>query len=161
MEDTISVTGSLRAKAPTAKEKSAIQRSVTELLDTLAPHRVVKRSDPEPRAIEPYRTPAGCVLQADDAALSVSWFADTRGSDGAGELQISVWRGVVSRGGSSYRRPAKATVVLEETARPLQSSLTGAVWRNDSGIEFDTAALAAHCMDLLNQQIKALEIKLA
>lgn len=145
----------LRSAAPTAKEKSAIQRSVTELLDTLAPHRVVKRGDPEPRAIEPYRTPAGCVLQARDAAVSVTWFADTRSSNSAGELQISVWKGVVSRGGSSYRRPAKATIVAEETARPVNSSTTGALWRRDDGTEFDTASLAEHCMNLLSDQIKA------
>jgi len=145
----------LRSAAPTAKEKNAIQRSVTELLDALAPHRVVKRGDPEPRAIESYRTPAGCVLQAPDAAVSVSWFADTRAGNTAGELQISVWKGVVSRGGSSYRRPTKATIVSEETARPQHSSITGAVWRSDDGTEFDTPALAQYCMNLLAEQIKS------
>jgi hypothetical protein len=146
---------SVRQAAPTAKEKSAIHRSVVELLDTLAPPRVVRRGDPEIRAIEPYRTPAGCVLQAQDAAISVSWFADARANNSVGELQISVWKGVVSRGGSSYRRPAKATVVSEETARPLHTSSSGAVWRSDNGTEFDTPALAAYCMNLLTNQIKA------
>ena len=144
-----------RQSAPTAKEKSAIQRSVNELLDALAPQRAVKRGEPERRAIEQYRTPAGCVLQAHDAAISVSWFADNRANDSAGELQISVWKGVVSRGGSSYRKPAKATVISEETARPQPPSATGAVWRSDSGIEFDTAELAAHCMTLLTDQINS------
>ena len=155
MENTNTSGDAVRHTAPTAKEKSAIQRSVTELLDALAPHRVVKRSEPEPSAIELYRTPAGCILQARDAAISVSWFADTRANDNAGELQISVWSGVVSRGGSSYRRPAKATVVSEETARPLHPSTSGAVWRSDNGTEFDTQALAAHCMELLANQIEA------
>ncbi len=155
MDNTTSVDSGERHAAPTAKEKSAIQRSVNELLDTLAPQRTVKRSEPEPRAIEHYRTPGGCILQARDAAISVSWFADNRANDTAGELQISVWKGVVSRGGSSYRRPTRATIVSEETACPQQASASGAVWRSNSGIEFDTPGLAAHCMDLLTDQINS------
>lgn len=155
MDNADTSVGAVRQAAPTAKEKSAIQRSVTELLDALAPHRVVKRGDPEPSAIELHRTPDGCVLQARDAAISVSWFADNRGNDNPGELQISVWKGVVSRGGSSYRRPAKATLVFEETARPVQASLSGAVWRSVNGTEFDTPSLAAHCMELLADQMKS------
>jgi hypothetical protein len=153
VETTTRTNGGLWSSAPTAKDKSAVQRSVTQLLDTLAPHRVVKRRDEAPSPIEQYRTPDGCILQARDAALSVTWFADNRAQDTIGELQISVWSGVVSRGGSSYRRPAKATVVVEQTARPQQPSLDGAMWRSDDGLEFDTASLAAHCMDLLNKQI--------
>jgi hypothetical protein len=142
------------ATTPTAKEKSAVQRSVTALLDTLAPERVVKRGETLHSAIEQHRTPAGCVLQAEDSALSVSWFADNR-SDTIGELHVNVWRGVVSRGGSSHRKPVKASIVSEKVLRPLTGSTEGCVWRADNGTEFDTPSLAAHCVALLEKQMKS------
>lgn len=145
----------LRANAPTAKEKSAVQRAVTQLLDTLAPHKVVKRSDELHGPIEQHRTPAGCVLQARAAAISVSWFADSRAQDTLGELHINVWNGVVSRGGSSHRRPTKATIVSEKVVRPTLIVGDACVWRTEDGTEFETPALAAHCTALLDQQIKA------
>ena len=147
-------TGRGWSTAPTAKEKSAVQRSVTALLDALAPEKVVKRGDTFHGPIEQHRTPAGCVLQAENAALSVSWFADTR-SETLGELHINVWRGVVSRGGSSHRKPAKATIVSEHVLRPITSSTEGCLWRAQDGAEFDTPSLAARCVALLDKQIKA------
>lgn len=147
-------TGRGWSTAPTAKEKSAVQRSVTALLDALAPEKVVKRGDTIHGPIEQHRTPVGCVLQAENAALSVSWFVDTR-SESLGELHVNVWRGVVSRGGSSHRKPAKASIVSENVLRPVTSSTEGALWRADDGTEFDTPSLAARCIVLLDRQIKA------
>jgi hypothetical protein len=139
---------------PTAKEKSAVQRSVTKLLDALAPEKSVKRSD-EPRArVEQHRTPAGCVLQAKTAAVSVSWFADRR-EQTLGELHVNLWNGVVSRGGSSHRKPEKATVVKELVLKPRESLTEACVWRAEDGREFDTASLEAYCVALLEGQIKA------
>ena len=138
--------------SPTANEKSTVQRSVTELLDSLAPERVVKRGDTLQGPIEQHRTPSGCVLQAEDAALSVSWFADNRGQT-LGELHVNVWSGTVSRGGSSHRKPAKAEVVSETVLYPMDSSLVGSVWRTSAGKEFDTPALVAHCIALLRAQM--------
>jgi hypothetical protein len=139
--------------SPTAKEKSAVQRSVTELLDSLAPERVPKRGDTPHRRIEQHRTPTGCVLQAQAAAVSVSWFADNRGRT-LGELHVNVWDGVVSRGGSSHRKAAKAELVRELVLHPSVSSLEGRVWRADDGREFDTPGVSAHCLALLEEQIK-------
>jgi hypothetical protein len=141
------------AAGPTAKEKSAVQRSVTALLDALAPERVIKRDSVVSGPVERYRTPGGCVLQAGDAALSLSWFA-ARTSESIGELHINVWRGTVSRGGSSYRRTAHASIVSERVLYPVTSPDERCLWRTDDGIEFDTAALAAHCGALLDEQIK-------
>jgi hypothetical protein len=143
-----------RVVAPTAKEKSAVQRAVTQLLDTLAPHKVVKRSDEIHGPIEQHRTPAGCILQARAAALSVSWFSDTRAQETLGELHINVWNGVVSRGGSSHRRPTKATIVSEKVVRPILIAGDACVWRTEDGKEFETPALAEHCTSLLEKQIK-------
>lgn len=140
--------------APTAKEKSAVQRAVTELLDSLAPERVVKRGDMLHGPIEQHRTPVGCVLQAESAALSVSWFVDNR-SDTLGELHVNVWRGIVSRGGSSHRKPAKASIISERVFRPMTKSIEGCIWRGDDDKEFDTPALAKFCIALLEAQIKA------
>ena len=148
------ITGRGWSTAPTAKEKSAVQRAVTALLGALAPERVVKRGDTLQGPIEQHRTPAGCVLQGENAALSVSWFADNR-SETLGELHVNVWRGVVSRGGSSHRKPAKASIISEHVLRPITSSTVGCLWRGDDGREFDTAALAARCLSWLEDQIKS------
>lgn len=154
MDDTTNTTPRAWNTSPTTREKSTVQRSVTQLLDVLAPERVVKRSDALPGPIEQHRTLSGCVLQAEDSALSVSWFADNRGQT-LGELHVNVWNGVVTRGGSSHRRPAKAELVSELVLKPMEKSLDNAVWRADDGREFDTAALGAHCMALLRKQIAA------
>ena len=138
--------------SPTAKEKSAVQRSVTELLDLLAPERVPKRGDTPQRRIEQHRTPTGCVLQAQTAAVSVSWFADNRGRT-LGELHVNVWDGVVSRGGSSHRKAAKAELVSELVLLPAVDSLEGRIWRTEDGIEFDSSSLASHCLALLEERI--------
>ena len=79
--------------SPTAKARIAVQRSVTALLDELAPERVLKRVDQLLGPVEQHRTPTGCVLQAAAAAVSVSWFADAGGDAPLGELHIVVWRG--------------------------------------------------------------------
>lgn len=139
--------------APTAKEKSAVQRSVTQLLNVLAPERAVKRGETQHGWVGQHRTPAGCVLQAESAAVSVSWFADSRAQTTVGELHVNVWNGVVSRGGSSYRKPAKASIVTELVLKPMEMSDRGCVWRADDGREFDNNTLAALCNELLDQQV--------
>ena len=56
-------------RAPSAKAKNAVQRSVTALLDELAPERVLTRGEQLRPPIEQHRTPTGCVLQAAAAAV--------------------------------------------------------------------------------------------
>lgn len=155
MEDPGSETRRAWGSSPTAKEKNAIERSVTALLDALAPERVLKRSEQFRGAIEQHRTPSGCVLQGKDAAVSVSWFVDTRSQKTLGELHVNVWQGTVSRGGSSHRKAESATVVAELVLLPLTSSLDDCVWQATDGTRFDTAGLAAHCASLLEKETKA------
>ena len=71
-----------------AKEKNVVQRSVTALLDQLAPERVLKRGDQLQLKVEQHRTPNGCVLQAPTAAVSVSWSSGAAPSPGGEELPI-------------------------------------------------------------------------
>src|SRR5207302_1886560 len=52
------------SSSPSARAKSAVQRSVTQLLDELAPERVLKRVGEVRGPVEQHRTPTGCVLQA-------------------------------------------------------------------------------------------------
>ena len=137
----------------TQKEKNAMQRSVTAIVATLAPERVPRRSEEVKQRIDHHRTPRGCILQASNAALSVSWFSDTR-VENFGELQVSVWDGVISRGGASYRKPAQATLVSEVVLRPADVAAETMCWRDESGREFDTAGLVALCRQLLETQIE-------
>ncbi|HEX2721285.1 MAG TPA: hypothetical protein VHM24_00090 [Gemmatimonadaceae bacterium] len=155
MENSENTTAHRWGSPLTAKEKNAAQRAVNALLDALAPERVLKRADVTRGPIEQHRTPSGCVLQGQGAAVSVSWFVDSRSQATLGELHVNVWRGVVSRGGSSYRKPESATVVSELVLVPIAKPSDDCIWRASNGTEYDTAALAAHCVALLQEQIAA------
>lgn len=134
--------------------KNAVQRSVTALLDELAPERVVKRVEQLRGPVEQHRTPTGCVLQAAEAAVSVSWFADAGNDAVLGELQIMVWRGTVTRRGAPKPRKG-ATIVAELVLRPIEPPSEDCIWRATDGTQYDTAKLAAACLSLLEKQIGA------
>ena len=136
-----------------AKAKNAVQRSVTQLLDELAPERVLKRVGELKGPVEQHRTPTGCVLQAADCAVSVSWFADPTKDAILGELHILVWRGKVARRGAA-RLPKGATVVADLILRPIEPPADDCVWQANDGTQYDTASLAARCLALLEAQIR-------
>ena len=131
----------------TMKERNTIQRAVNALLDELAPERPASRSGREPQALERYRTPSGCVLQAPAEAVTVSWFPESSGDANLGELHVLLWSGVVTRRGSPPR-PGGSTVVRETVLRPMDAGLDGAVWRTEDGTTYDTSALAEYCLSL-------------
>jgi hypothetical protein len=137
-----------------AKEKNAVQRAVTALLDQLAPERVLKRSERLPGTVEQHRTPKGCVLQAPNSAVSVSWFVEGGANAPLGELQVIVWNGVVSRRGAAANREV-AKVVRELVLHPIEAPSDDSIWRATDGSEYDTAGLAAKCIALLEEQIDA------
>ncbi len=142
--------------APTAKEKNAVQRAVTALLDELAPEKVLKRGDRLRGPVEQHRTPNGCVLQAQSAALSVSWFADASEDAPMGLLHIHVWRGVVSRRGAPPRAEP-ATIESSLVLQPVGRVGDDCVWSAGDGARYDTAALTAHCLALLEDVMKVTE----
>jgi hypothetical protein len=140
--------------SPTQKAKNAVQRSVTALLDELAPERVVRRVEEIPGPIEQHRRPNGCVLQAAKAAVSVTWFPDVGVDAVFGELQVNVWHGSVTRRGAGpVRNPA--TTVSEMVLRPIEPPEDGCEWVSSDGTRYSTASLAAKCIALLQQQIAA------
>lgn len=139
--------------SPSAKAKNAVQRSVTALLDELAPERVLKRVEQLQGPVQQHRTPTGCVLQAASCAVSVSWFADASKEAALGELHILVWRGKVARRGAP-RSPKNATVIAEFILRPIEPPTDECLWLSTEGARYDTAALAAKCLALLEAQIK-------
>lgn len=139
----------------TTKARNAVQRSVTKLLDALAPERATSRSAPAPTQIEPYRTPSGCVLQAPTAALSVSWFPGAASSTDLGQLNVVLWRGAVTRRGGGVPRES-ASMIREWTLRPIEPTPGTTSWRDDGdGVEYDLQGLADHCLALLNAQVHA------
>ncbi|HEV8235732.1 MAG TPA: hypothetical protein VGP84_14080 [Gemmatimonadaceae bacterium] len=129
-----------------------MQRSVTQLLDELAPERVVKRVGELKGPVEQHRTPTGCVLQAADCAVSVSWFGEATKDAALGELHVLVWRGKVARRGSA-RPPKGATVVADLILRPIDPPADECLWQGNDGTRYDTASLAARCLALLEEQI--------
>jgi hypothetical protein len=154
MKDPTSRVASPWSPSPTAKAKNAVQRSVTALLDELAPERVLKRAEQLAGPVEQHRTPTGCVLQAATAAVSVSWFADTSNDATLGELHVIVWRGTVTRRADAGSRKA-ATTVGELILRPIEPPANGCVWQATDGTRYDTASLAAKCLALLQAQLGA------
>jgi len=138
--------------APSAKAKNAVQRSVTALLDELAPERVLKRAEHLQGPVEQHRTPSGCVLQAAESAVSVSWFSDATKDSVLGELRVIVWQGKVTRRGSP-RSAKNAAVVAELVLHPIEAAPDACLWRATDGARFDTASLAAKCLALLEGQI--------
>lgn len=139
--------------SPTVKSKNAVQRSVTALLDELAPERVLKRAEQLPGPVEQHRTPTGCVLQAATAAISVSWFADAAKGAPLGELHVVVWRGTVARRGAT-RNQKGATIVEEHVLRPIEPPADDCRWQAPDGKQYDTASLAAWCLALLEGQTR-------
>ncbi|HEY3114696.1 MAG TPA: hypothetical protein VGJ62_13525 [Gemmatimonadaceae bacterium] len=138
--------------SPSAKTRNVVQRSVTALLDALAPERVLKRVDQLRGSIEQHRTPTGCVLQAADGAVSVSWFGDATKEAGLGELHILVWRGKVALRGAP-RSAKNATLVTELILHPIEPPADDCIWQAKDGARYDTRSLAAHTLSLLEAQI--------
>ena len=156
---------------PTHKARAGVHRAVDRLLDALAPERTVVRAARPPQPIERYRTPRGCILQARAAAVTVSWFVDSAAESAFGELQVLVWHGVVSRPGATHRAPGGARIARALVLRPEEreapadveaeegEAVTAAAtewkWRADDGTGYDSDALAAYCLALLERQIAA------
>jgi hypothetical protein len=142
----------LWSASPSAKTRNVVQRSVTALLDALAPERVLKRVEQLKGSVEQHRTPTGCVLQAADYAVSVSWFADATKASALGELHILVWRGKVALRGTP-RSAKNATLLTELVLHPIQPPADDCIWQATDGARYDTASLAAHTLSLLEAQI--------
>jgi hypothetical protein len=152
MKDSTDRTGPQWRASPSPKAKAAVQRSVTALLDELAPERVLSRIGQLQGRVEQHRTPTGCVLQAADCAVSVSWFADATKDAALGELHVVVWRGKVARRGAA-RSPKGATVIADLVLRPIDPPADDCLWQTPDGTRYDTASLAAKCLALLEAQI--------
>lgn len=140
--------------SPSAKTRNVVQRSVTALLDALAPERVLKRVDYLEGSVEQHRTPTGCVLQAAGCAVTVSWFADASKDSPFGELHILVWRGKVARRGAASGAK-NATLITELVLHPIEPPADDCIWQATDGGRYDTASLAAHVLSLLEAQIVA------
>lgn len=152
MDDPANPSSTPWAAPPTAKERNAVQHAVTALLDELAPEKALTRAGEHPVAVEQHRLPSGCILQGAHAAVSVSWYPDAGEETAFGELDVVVWHGVVSRRGAPPRREG-ATIVGELTLRPVEDSPGVFVWRAADGKMYDTDALAAKCLALLDAQM--------
>jgi hypothetical protein len=152
MKDPTDRTAPSWSTSPSAKAKNAVQRSVTALLDELAPERVLSRVGQLKGPVEQHRTPSGCVLQAANCAVSVSWFADPTKDAVLGELHVVVWRGKVARRGTS-QTPKGATVVMDLVLRPIEPPADNCQWQATDGSRYDTVSLATKCLALLEAQI--------
>ena len=131
---------------PTTKQRTAIQKEVTRLVDELAPVRAPARPGAVLPAVQCHRLPRGCVLQGATRAVSVSWFPASPSESTLGELQLVTWKGTVSLPGSASRRSG-ATTTEEMVLAPVE---IGGTWHwQGSGMDLTTDALVARCRELL------------
>jgi hypothetical protein len=136
-------------EGPTARQRTAVQHAVSRVLDALAPERPPARAG-EPRGVvQRYRSPRGCVLQGDAAAVSVTWYPAGASDATLGELQVIAWDGVVSLPGAARRAPGGARPVVEELLRPVEAAADQWSWSAIDGVVLDTAAVVARCLHLL------------
>jgi hypothetical protein len=137
---------------PSAKQRLAVQREVSRLLDDLAPTRPAPRVPVPHAAVAAHRAPGRCVLQAAQGAVSVSWFPAHVTDDALGEMQVVEWRGVVSIPGSAQRAVGVAVAVDTFVLLPVEVAASQWEWRTaDGGRAYATAALAAYCRGLLDR----------
>jgi hypothetical protein len=157
------------SSSPTAKTRNLVLRNVTAILDELAPERVVKRTD-ELQEVRQYRTPSGCVLQAPECAISVSWFDDASTDAPLGELHLVIWNGMVKRRGSInqgkggtivsdliFRPSVPAKKLAEIDAEPSATAPAPDIvrWKAaHDGKEYATSEIAQKCLALLEDQMK-------
>jgi hypothetical protein len=157
------------SSSPTAKTRNLVLRNVTAILDELAPERVVKRTD-ELQEVRQYRTPSGCVLQAPECAISVSWFDDASTEAPLGELHLVIWNGMVKRRGSINQGkggtivsdlifrpsvPARKYGEIDREAPPATPVPEVVTWTAaHDGKEYATAEIAQKCMALLEEQMR-------
>jgi hypothetical protein len=135
---------------PTIKERNAVQQEVGRLLDAFAPERAAHRMGAK-EDVERHRTPRGCILQAANGAVTLSWFPDSAQGAELGELQVMAWRGTVSRPGSS-QRASGATVIEELVLRPVENRMGSLLWRSTDGTTYTTDALVAHASEMLDRR---------
>jgi hypothetical protein len=157
--DPVAEAAAVWSAPPTIRARANVQQAVGRLLDALAPERAAARLERVPAAVERHRTPRGCILQAPAGAVSVSWFPEAVDDEGFGELHIVAWRGVVSRPGSAHRVEG-ATVARELVLHPVDGGPPPAepwAWRAGDGTVYDTDALAAHCLALLEERTSGTE----
>ena len=150
MHDPAKTPASARPTPPTNKAKAAVQRLVNGLLDELAPERTLTRGERIPVQVEQHRSPSGCVLQAADYAVTVSWFDESKGAS-LGELHVIVWKGTVARRGAT-RHTKGATIISETVVHPIEPPEDGYVWRATDGTRYDSIGLTAKILSLIQEQ---------
>jgi hypothetical protein len=140
-----------RAMDLTHQERTSAHREPMLLMDSLATRYPSPGKHGTPTGIELRRTPDRCVIQADEVAVSVSWFAPRLGDSTAGELQIISWTGTVTMPGAPARPGKGATM---GTARIFHLMRAGAgkwCWRGEgkNGSTYSSEDLVALCAKLL------------
>ena len=146
--------GNFWSNSPSTKSKNTVQRSVTALLDSLAPEPLIKQVDRPlvPGSVDRHRTPSGCVLQAAECAVSVSWFPAATDVAALGELHVLTWSGKVARRGVP-RSLKHATLLSELVLRPIEPPVDDCIW-SGAGVRYDTSSLAARVLSLLETEIQ-------
>lgn len=137
---------------PTTQQRTAVQQAVTGLFDQLAPEKTPARGAEPVPSLQRIRSPRGCILQASDRAVTVSWFPALGTDATLGELQLIIWEGTVARPGAARRPGDRAQALQQEVLRPTEAAGRWS-WAAPDGKTYDAAALAARCMAMLVDEL--------
>lgn len=91
----------------TPPERASALREPERLMDSIDAS-LPKRNEDKPEKVDPtvgrrvYRVPGRCIIQAEEAAVSISWFPSRDGDPRGGELQVVKWNGIIA---SPRQRP--------------------------------------------------------
>lgn len=134
----------------TLKQRAAVQREVSRLLNDLAPERPPPAREVPLPAVKQHRSPGRCILQSASAAVSVSWFPARPDEDTLGEILVIAWSGTVSLPGSAQRTANQAVPLGQFLLHPVDLGEGEWEWQEaKSDRVFATPALASYCRDLL------------
>ncbi|HTR77897.1 MAG TPA: hypothetical protein VMH39_07290 [Gemmatimonadaceae bacterium] len=91
----------------TPPERASALREPERLMDSIdasLPRRNEDKTDRSDPVVgrRVYRVPGRCIIQAEEQAVSVSWFPSRDGDPRGGELQVVIWDGIIA---SPRQRP--------------------------------------------------------
>jgi hypothetical protein len=151
----------------THRAAGAHTRQFAHLCDALVQGASRLHSGSAPAAPVVRQSPGRCILQLGPVAITVTWIKRNLGSIGDGELLVIVWRGGVApkREYCPERAPAtrpssSATVLWEQSLRPVAASESTWVWQAGDGdrVGYSSVDLAALCVEQLRLASEACEV---
>lgn len=141
---------------------SACGREFTRLADEVAAQMNALRAEGIDDKLDCRVTPGRCIAQLGPVALTLSWLRSSPDTAADGRLLVMAWLGTVASGTrqlpehNSRGAARTAEALWEETLFAEATNEADWKWKAESNhsLMFDSAALAARCMEPLRAALK-------